>query len=47
MNNITLLFASIAFLGASGLAIWLWFAVDNVDDELREFSGLQGIPIKL
>lgn len=46
MNNATLLFASIAFLTASGVAVWLWFAVDNVDDELNNFSGSEGQPIK-
>lgn len=35
MGNSMLLVASIAFLAASGMAMWLWFAVDQVDDELR------------
>ena len=47
MNNATLLFASIAFIAASGLAIWLWFAVDNVDDEVNRFGGLDGLPTQV
>ena len=47
MNNATLLFASIAFITASGVVVWLWFAVDNVDDELNNFSGPEGLPNKV
>ncbi len=47
MNNATLLFASIAFITAAGVAVWLWFAVDNVDDELNNFSGPEGLPNKV
>lgn len=43
MGNDMLLVASITFLAASGLAIWLWFAMDEVDDEPRAVDGSEGM----
>lgn len=39
MNSITLLIAALVLLPATALATWAYFAMAQVEDELRAFAG--------
>ena len=43
MNTIALIVAVACAVASIGLASWLWLALDDVGDELRELAGLKGM----
>ena len=43
MKPTAMLLAALVILPAVGLATWAWFAVAQVDADLRSFSGFEGM----
>lgn len=41
MNFTPILLASMILVPAVGLTIWVWFVIDQVDEEFRLFSGFE------
>ena len=43
MDLTALLLAALVVLPAAGLTAWAWLTMAQVEEELREFSGLQNL----
>jgi len=43
MNSNGLFIAALVVLPAFGLATWAWFAMAQVEEELRAFRGFEGM----
>jgi len=43
MNPTAIFIAALILLPAVGLVTWAWFAVAQVEGELRSFSGFEGM----
>jgi hypothetical protein len=43
MNTTPLWIAAVVILPAVGLVVWAWAAMAQVEDDLRSFSGLEGM----
>lgn len=43
MNTIALIVAVVCALASFGLATWVWLALDDVGDEIRELAGVKGM----
>lgn len=43
MTSTALFIAALILLPAVGLATWAWFAMARVEQELRSFSGFEGM----
>lgn len=47
MNNVSTLFALLVVLPAVGLVVWAWFAMTEVEDELRSFTVLDDLRFEI
>ena len=47
MDSTAMLIAAWVLLPAVALATWAWFAMVQVDDELRAFSGFEGMHFEI
>lgn len=43
MNTIATFIVALILLSAAGLVTWVWFAMAHVEEELRFFSGFEGM----
>lgn len=43
MNPSAMFIAALILLSAVGLVTWAWFAMARVEEELRSFSGFEGM----
>lgn len=43
MNTLALTVAVVCAVASIGLAGWIWLALDDLGDELRELAGLKGM----
>jgi len=43
MNAVSMLIAALVILPAGGLVAWAWFAMTQVEEELRSFTGVDGL----
>jgi hypothetical protein len=43
MNFLPLLVAAIAVLPLFGAAAWVWFAMSSANEDLRSFTGFEGM----
>lgn len=47
MNPTTMIFVTLILLPALGVAIWAWFAMAQVEEEMRSFGGFEGIHFEI
>lgn len=43
MNDVPMLIAALVILPAVGLVAWAWFAMTQVEEEMRSFTGFDGL----
>jgi hypothetical protein len=43
MNDVSMLIAALVILPAVGLVAWAWFAMTQVEEEMRSFTGFDGL----
>jgi hypothetical protein len=43
MNAVSMLIAALVILPAGGLVVWAWFAMTQVEEELRSFTAFDGL----
>ena len=46
MNLTTMLIAALVIMPAVGLAAWAWFALAQVEEDLRSFAGFEGMHLE-
>jgi len=47
MNPTAMSIAALILLPAVGLTTWAWFALAQVDEDLRTFSGFEGMHFEI
>jgi hypothetical protein len=47
MNAVSMLIAALVILPAVGLVAWAWFAMTQVEAELRSFTGFDGLHFEI
>lgn len=47
MNAVSMLIAALVILPAAGLVAWAWFAITQVEEELRSFTGFDGLHFEI
>lgn len=47
MNPTAMFIAALIVLPAAGLVAWAWFAMAQVEEELRSFSGFEGLHFEI
>ncbi len=47
MNPAAVFIATLILLPAIGLVTWVWFAMAQVEKELRSFSGFEGLHFEI
>lgn len=47
MNPTAMFVAALIVLPAAGLVTWAWFAMAQVEEELRSFSGFEGLHFEI
>jgi hypothetical protein len=47
MNAVSMLIAAVVILPAVGLVAWAWFAMNQVEQELRSFTGFDGLHFEI
>jgi hypothetical protein len=47
MNAVSMLIAALVILPAVGLVTWAWFAMTQVEAELRSFIAFDGLPFEI
>jgi len=47
MNAVSMLIAALVILPAVGLVAWAWFAMTQVEEDLRSFIGFDGLRFEI
>lgn len=47
MNAVSMLIAALVILPAVGVVAWAWFAMTQVEAELRSFTGFAGLTFEI